>query len=397
MQKDISVFTQWKKPEHWSISQKGDLVLSSCALSQILLGIVQGVLIAYGMDEKSSTLYRVVLSAIPVLIAFPILIKRKATLVVSIYFIIILIYAFHTIAFPSTIVYWHKEATRFTLPISVPCALCVIAVKEKQVFYYVLKLLAYISGFLCLLYGLSIYTGRYDIGFSYNQGIGYALLFPILVLFYDRKWYSLFFSAILMLICLLYGSRGPILSIGLFVVYYLFVKKKYFYMIALALFLLVGISFLESFIESQGLSSRTLELYLSGDLDNDNGRDVITAEIMKGINQRPLTGWGIFGDRVITGGANYAHSLIREIWAEFGLYLGTLILGLFAFKIIKTFLKLQGVDRDMFSLFLFACVAPVLVSGSYLTNTNFAVFIGVMYMLSPNKKRLYKKLDSNKK
>lgn len=383
---DIFKIVRSRNNGQWNKSQRGDLLLSFTALSQFLWGIVQGALIVLGMDTELSTLYRVILSAISVIVSMPVLIKRKASLIVITYAITLSVYVLHMAFYPETIEYWHKEAFRFTIPISIPSALCVIAVRERYVFYYVLRIIAYLSGLLCLFYGLSVFTGRYDIGFSYNQGLGYSILFPILVLFYDRKWYSLAFAAVLFIILLLYGSRGPVMSLALFVAYYLFTKRKYGLTVIIVLVLFFGASILNSAFQSQGLSSRTLELYLSGELDTENGRDVLKQQIDKGIEAKPA-GWGLFGDRVITNGANNAHNIVREIIAEFGVYLGPVVLLSFVFVILHCFFKLRGADRDMFAMFLFACVAPTLVSGSYLTNTAFAVFIGVMILLPRSYKR----------
>lgn len=385
---DIFSVAKYNSNGHWNTSQKGDIILSISALSQVLLGIVQGAFIVLGMDMELSTYYRVILSAIAIVVSVPILLKRKMTLVLITYLITFVIYIIHVLAFPDTIEYWHKEALRFTLPISIPCTLCILAIRDRYVFYYILRIIAYASGFFCLLYGYSVFTGLYDIGFSYNQGIGYSVLFPILVLAYDRKWYSIIFASILFMILLLYGSRGPVMSLALFGAYVLITKRKYGLAILLVLFLIFGVSFLNSSLQSHGLSSRTLELYLSGEIDMENGRDVLKAQIMKGIQDKP-TGWGLFGDRVITNGANNAHSLIREVLAEFGVYMGSLVLFLFAFSIIRCFFRIRGADRDMFALFLFAGVAPTLVSGSYLTNTFFAVFVGVMFLLERREKRMH--------
>ena len=386
---DIFTIARSRNDGHWSKSERGDLILSFTALSQILLGIVQGVFIVLGMNMELSTFYRVILSAISVAVSVPILIKRKSALILITYGITLLIYVIHIAVFPETIEYWHKEAFRFTIPISIPCALCVIAVKDRYIFYYVLRILAYLAGLLCMFTGLSILTGRYDIGFSYNQGLGYTVLFPILVLYYERKWYSLTFAAVLFLILLLYGSRGPVLSLALFIAYYLFTKRKYGLTIIIVFALFFGASILNSALQSQGLSSRTLELYLSGELDTENGRDALRQQINKGIEANP-SGYGLFGDRVITHGANNAHSIVREMTAEFGVYFGPIVLLLFVFIILRCLYKLRGADRDMFAMFLFACVSPTLVSGSYLTNTNFAVFMGVLFMLYPKSKRFVK-------
>lgn len=369
---------QHSKP--WNASQKADVVLSLVALSQIILSTVQGVLIAVGMPEEMASTYRVYLSAISIIIGIPILLKRYFAMTIITYLVVLAVYSLHTVIFPATVDFWKAEAFKFTLPICIPTALSVISIKDRYIFYYYLKVVAYITGFLSLLYGLRVFLGIYDLGFSYNQGFGYMLLFPIIVLFYQRKWYSLLFAGILFMLLLLYGARAPLLSLAVFFVYVLVSQKKFTLLIALVVIMGVSIPILNSTLESYGLSSRTLELYLSGDLDADNGRDVIRDEVMKGVHQNPY-GWGLFGDRVITHGENNAHSFIREILAEFGLFLGVPLLLLFLFELIRRFLRLKEGDRDIYMLFLCACFIPTLVSGSYLTSTNFAIFVGITILL----------------
>lgn len=377
---DSNVLDAAKQSKPWSPSQWIDVVLSLVALSQIILSAVQGVFIAVGMPEEMASTYRVYLSAISIIVGVPFLLKRRFATTVVTYFVGLAIYAVHTVAFPATVDFWKAEAFKFTLPICIPTALSVISIKDRYIFYHYLKVVAYITGFLSLLYGLRVFLGIYDLGFSYNQGFGYMLLFPIIVLFYQRKWYSLVFAAVLFLLLLLYGARAPLLSLGVFFVYVLVSQRKYGLLIALVIIVGISIPIFTSTLESYGLSSRTLELYMSGELDSDNGRDVIRDEVMKGVHQNPY-GWGLFGDRVITHGENNAHSFIREILAEFGLFLGIPLLLLFFLELVRRFIRIKGGDRDMYMLFLCACFIPTLVSGSYLTSTNFAIFIGILLLL----------------
>ena len=381
-----TIFDVAKDYKTWSRSQKGDFILSVVALSQILLSTIQGAMIAMRISEEVASFYRVSLSAITIAIAIPLLLKRKLSLVLIIYIVVLIIYGFHLFYFPETIVYWHSEALKFTLPISIPSALCVIAIKDRYIFYYVLKITAYLTGILCLIYGLRVLGGMYDLGFSYNQGYGYMLLFPIVSLFYQRKWYSILFSVVLILFLLLYGARGPVLSIAIFFVYVFISKKKYLLLLFFLFAMSAFIPFLNSVFESNGLQSRTLELYIVGEIDKGNGREYINYQIEKGILENPY-GWGMFGDRVITKGENNAHNFIREILAEFGIYLGTFVLLVFLYQIIKRFKQVKDEDRDMYFMFFCTCFIPTLVSGSYLTSTNFSLFIGIMILLPRYYKR----------
>ncbi len=374
------------KTKPWSSSQKGDLILSIVALSQLLLATLQGVMIAMGMDKDVSTTYRVVMSAFTIVVSIPILLKRNPKKLILVFFIALLVMGIHMLFFPETIKYWEKEAFRFTFPICIPTAMCVVSIRDRYIFYYVLKYLSYVSGFLCLVYCGRILLGLYDLEFSYNQGIGYILLFPILVLFYQQRWFSVLFSAVLFLLLLMFGSRAPLVSIGLFFVYTLLSEKKIGVLFIIILLIIAIIPLLLSFIESMGFSSRTLELYLSGDLNSDNGRDDVSSLIWAGIKQNPY-GWGLFGDRVATYGETYAHSIVREIICDLGVILGPIVLLLFFYNVVVLLFKLKGGDRDIYALFAFACLAPILFSGSFLTNVDFYLFVGLFFLLKKGIKR----------
>ena len=76
--------------------ENSDIILSVVALSQILLGAVQGVMVAMGMPDEISTSYRVYMSAATIILSIPILVKRNFVLVAITYLTAIIIYLFHT-------------------------------------------------------------------------------------------------------------------------------------------------------------------------------------------------------------------------------------------------------------------------------------------------------------
>lgn len=380
---ESGIFDIAKNSKPWNRSQKIDALLSLVALSQLFLSALQGTLIIIGMPEETASGYRVYLSAATIIIAFPFLFLRKPRVVILTYLFAFAIYFFHTVFFPRTIEYWIAEAFRFTLPICIPTVLCVIQVRDRYIFYYYLKLVAYVTGILSLLFGVFTYIGGATLSenYDYSQGFGYMLLFPIIVLFYQKKWYSIAFSAILFLLLIVYGGRGPLLSVVLFFVYVLIKQRRFVLIGVLVGVVAVGIPILASTVKSLGITSRMLELMLTGEMGQSNGRNNINEQIDRGLQQNPY-GWGLYGDRVITEGANYAHSFYREILAEFGIYIGSLLLLVFAFEVLKRFKRIKGSDRDMYVLFFFACFVPILFSGSYLTSSNFALFIGIAILLS---------------
>ena len=259
------------KCKPWNKSQRIDALLSIIALSQIIIGAIQGTFIAIGMPEEMASEYRVYFSAFMILIAVPFLLKRNVKLVVIIYLVALFIYWIHSLFFPRTIEYWINEGFRFTFPISIPTLLSVISIKDKSILFYHLKITAVFTGILCLIYGGAVFLGFFSLGdsYDYNQGYGYMLLFPIIVLFYHRKWYSLFFSCILFLLLLFYGGRGPLLSVALFFFYYLVSQKKFLQLAVILSLIIIAIPILASTVQSFGISSKVLEYMVEGELSND--------------------------------------------------------------------------------------------------------------------------------
>ena len=151
------------------------------------------------------------------------------------------------------------------------------------------------------------------------------------------------------------GSRGPAIVFSLCILYDFFVNnRKYLLILILSLSFLFSISnylFLE--IEKIGIKSRTLFLLLEGKISSDSGRKDIYNVIINKIYESPLIGSGLYADRTILGGTSgaYSHNLFLEVYLNFGIIIGSILLLYLFLKTIITYIKIGYNERILLVLF----------------------------------------------
>ena len=131
-----------------------------------------------------------------------------------------------------------------------------------------------------------------------------------------------------------------------------------------------------------GLSTRIFESFLDDQLMNyekSSGRNEIHELLWSYIsNDVGGIGYGFGSDRLFsTTGTRYAHNLVYEVWMDFGLYIGSILLILFVFFIVKTFHKAYGSDSfNLFLILLISSVGHLMFSSSYLIDYQIYFFVG---------------------
>lgn len=366
------------KFKKWTSSQKSDYFLSIIAVSQIFLALGQFLLITFEMSPEESTRYRVILSAVAIIASLPFLIKRNLKLLIITYSIVGFVYAFHMLFLTDTVPYWNNEGLKFLVPISIPIILCMVSIKNINYFCLAIKHISYACAILGLLFGWCTFTGRFVLS-EYSMGFGYCILLPMLVLFYQRKFYSIIISFLLFILLVVYGSRGPLLTVAIFLLYMLIKKKSYGLVGLMAILGVVGFTAFVSYIDSLGISSRTVSMFLGGNIDAESNRDVIAQKAIELIKSNPITGYGLFGDRKPVG--DWCHNIILEVFCDFGVILGSVLLLILFHSVFKAFIKLKGIYKDIFAMFIAYAFVPMFVSNSYLTDSNFALFVGLLLLI----------------
>ena len=365
-----------------------DSIAVYSVLLQVMLVIVQIVMIdVFKIDEARATTYRVLLAAFPIIISFVITFHRSSLLWIGTYFFIISIFLIHSLVFPKNVDYIMTEGIRFTLPMVIPCALILIAINNIVVIEKAMYYVSWVCFILVVYYTVCFFRGvfyfeKYDMAFSYG------CLLPAMTLYHNKKWYSVIASFAILIAIVSIGSRGAAIVFAIYVLLdTLFFHRKL--IIPGIIFVLVLFSLFPLFmslLNDIGITSRTLTMIAQSDiLSHDSGRGDIYAAAGKVINDHPLFGVGLFGDRVYIGG--YVHNILLEILMDFGLLAGGVIILFFLLQCIGVFFNSSTEDKEVFIRYFCAGFVPLMVSGSYLKYTAFGIFIGILVILSKSAKK----------
>lgn len=375
-------------------SDRKDYILSFAILFPTIVLMLQQLLLGVNfIPNETLKTYNIILSALPLIYSFKIVVNRNLRLVLFTYiiFILLLLFSYNNYNNRNYIL----SESFFLLFISIPIFLSAASIRNIEILKNVLLKISFIILIIGVFIFLYILTGKVDFT-VYNMALSYYLLLPTLVFIYQEKSIYKLLSVLSLLIILLLGSRGPFI-IALFYYATIFLLNTKFNSLKsyISIILLISISFfiinidtgaLLNFVESAlGINSRTLSLLISGEIDYDAGRNEITKTVIDNILNSNAWGFGIYGDRPLLDGT-YAHNIFLEVLIDFGLVLGTLILLLFIVFMIKVFLSFK--DKKLFLLFFSLGFLPFLKSGSYLGSIEFSILIGFLILTNKQKKRI---------
>lgn len=90
-----------------------------------------------------------------------------------------------------------------------------------------------------------------------------------------------------------------------------------------------------------------------------------------------MFGIGIGGDRYILNGA-YSHNIFIEIIANFGIFIGGIIIILIFICIIKALLQKNSLNYSIIAIWLCIGFVHFMVSNSYIVDMRFWIFLGVL-------------------
>lgn len=183
---------------------------------------------------------------------------------------------------------------------------------------------------------------------GYSMGFGNACSLPAIFLiwncFEERKWADLICAAILVLGIVSFGSRGPLLGIAISTTFLWYKRSKSQKTTLLIIFIVGGLFFLFAkeilpfigqVLHSIGIESRTIDLIFSETEEmHMSNRDEFQRVLGLAIEQDPLAVRGINAEYLLLD--TYAHNMILEVMFQFGYVLGSVILLVIAYNIIKT-------------------------------------------------------------
>lgn len=368
--------------------QIGDTLICFAVFLQPVLILFQHILISvYHMDIAETTGYRVAFTAIPMIIAILITAYRNFVRTILTYLISIFILFLTVLLFPDNEPYVMSQGTRFLLPVVVPSALCLTTIINVDVIWKTMKFLSWVAAVFVLFYVIAFFAGIFYIE-DYDMSFSYACLLPMIVLYTQKQPVSIAFSIFIFLSVIAIGSRGAAIIFVVYVVLDFFRYKNRWRF----LLLIVGVLFVflfpvfSSILETAGITSRTINMFNSGNMMDDSSRTRLYDYFLSQLMENPLMGIGLFGDRIVTNGS-YCHNIILEICLNWGLLMGPVIIAFIVYNIIKTYIKLDQQNKNLYLIFIFIGILPFLFSSSYLIDNGFAFLIGMTVLLSSKRKQ----------
>lgn len=289
---------------------------------------------------------------------------------------------------------------------TVPYLIFAFSISEENINYKLVWKCAVVTLFINIIYTIS----QVNIGRNYNyenMDFAYNLLPSVLIILYGTIIKKKIIDWILGIISVIYiimqGTRGPIFCLVAFILLVKFkeigLKKAFIPFVA---FGGAAIAFFESsigntaltafasFIESRGFNARVINQMLTNSLGDDHGRAFIQEIIIKGIHERPIFGWGMFGDRFLTqglydyenryslgAGGTYSHNIVLEMLCDYGVIIGC---GLFLFiltLVIRKYMNSSEVSARLIIVLICVGFIHLFMSGSYLLEQEFFFLIGI--------------------
>lgn len=115
------------------------------------------------------------------------------------------------------------------------------------------------------------------------------------------------------------------------------------------------LDFIISVLERMNVRSRTILMYLEGNITSDSDRSLYHEKLLEQLNQNPIIGLGAFGGEAVVG---LAHSLYLDILANFGYLFGSLFIGYIIIKDSFLIIKYKGTGISELLLILSIIIFP---------------------------------------
>lgn len=266
-------------------------------------------------------------------------------------------------------------------------ALYAYAVDDRQILYKTMLICSYIAIPTSLIGLISLGSSYLK---SYSMGLAYAILPFILIQwneFIDRKkaWNVLLAIAGSAYI-LVFGNRGALVCIAIFLVIKIFFTNTTKLTKAVALSAIVAFTAVFLFvlpqiyqiITSKGISSYTLKNLMQGSFLESKGRAVLLKHYLELIDSNFFAGYGIWG--AFIDGVNYPHNIVVEFYLAFGALIGSLTTIFFLASLFR-FVRFKKLKDSLGSIYLvFAAYAfSLFLSGTFLTSTVFYMLIALAW------------------
>ncbi len=209
----------------------------------------------------------------------------------------------------------------------------------------------------------------------------------------EFKWHRPIFFLVAAIALFMMGTRGAVLCLFVFIVLCSAVTiqfKRPIVLLSMGLVCVLLVIFPQildwlietaySISESLGLSTRVFDKLMEGNFAVSDARVYLRERVRHYILAYPIVGLGIYGDRVVSNG-QYVHNLILELYANFGILMGTILvtaLTVLSYRSIRYVHGNREEHGQLILLLLFGYCFKLLVSSSYLREPFFWLLIGYL-------------------
>lgn len=369
-----------------------DRLLSWILVSTILLLTFRTTILLQLFDEGHFLVanYKYVI-AMFFLLGVKAVVFRSFHFVIKSYLLCFALYFIQAILFPENTGYLDNECV-YIFVIGLPMCCYVYSIDDYSILFSCFCGSLPVACFLGIIYSyLVLSEGMRDA--SYNMAAGFHFMLFALVgfsdYFHNHNLFRLVYAVLLSLVIIMVGSRGPVLWIGLYVLWQLMSRVSISRRVAMSVpIILLGVFFKDIFLfindlfEQFDVHIRTLYL-LANKLAEGSGRWELYEQGVQIIGDNWFTGAGIASDRAIH---SYIHNFFLEIWMNFGTVLGSLVILLVLFTLYIAFVGSNKGQKNCLELYLFGGFMPLLLSGSYFKSFEFYILIGIMFGVLRNKR-----------
>lgn len=235
-------------------------------------------------------------------------------------------------------------------------------------------------------YWVDIGPSGQELHSTYSLSFGYSIVFPTVVFLYltfkEKKLRCLLLSLIGLWCVLTQGNRGalliPIVFAGLMIISNIVgsktTSKKAIKVIGILFAIIILVIFGQSIVdvilktlEQSGISSRNIEMLLSGKMTNDNGRELIWLTVINAIKNGGIFGYGMLGDRPFVSPIHYvgySHNLFLELIVSFGI-IGVAISVYIIFDAIRMIFFCKDTEWRELYIILFSVSFQLMLSMSF--------------------------------
>ena len=377
------------------INFNNDKIISLAIMSSFFVLTFQYLILTYfdifnTILESQIQLTSKIIVGIFYLVALPFVLKRNKLFFLSIYLFSTFIFLLTYFVFPENTHYLRNNLFSHFF-IALPSFIYAFSLNDFSAFIEIMKKVGIGVFIIGTIIAMFVFVGQTSIGI-YSMSLSYYMLLPLLV--YTAKLFNKFsiFDFLIVLISIIIilaiGSRGAILCYLVFLFYRLiFIKEKIsqrrvlqyltgFFIGAISLlFYREIIEYIYNLLLNLDIKSRTLNLFLQNGIYL-SGREELYSTIINQLSKHPFIGLGLFGDRRFIGA--YVHNIFLELWAHFGLIIGSIIISLILFVVYKILIANKNKEiANLMSIWFSLGFVHLLVSGSYIIDFKFFIFLGL--------------------